>query len=139
MSNVITALTSNAMIAPSFWVDPRSGNDYLLTVQYPEDAVKALDDLRAIPIRAANHPEPTARLDAVAQISTVQAPTEIDHYQLRRVIDLYVAPAHEDIGELTAVDRENRRSRPSCPKASASACAAPCRACALPSPASAWA
>ena len=34
VSNVITALTSNAMIAPSYWVDPRSGNDYMLTVQY---------------------------------------------------------------------------------------------------------
>ncbi len=36
VSNVITTLTSNAMIAPSYWVDPKTGNDYLLTVQYPE-------------------------------------------------------------------------------------------------------
>ena len=32
VGNVITALTSNQMIAPSYWVDPKSGNDYLLTV-----------------------------------------------------------------------------------------------------------
>ncbi|HZR02356.1 MAG TPA: efflux RND transporter permease subunit [Burkholderiales bacterium] len=100
VSNVITALTSNAMIAPSYWVDPNSGNDYLLTVQYPEDAVKTLNDLKAIPIRASNKPEP-ARLDAVARVSRVQSPTEIDHYQLRRVIDLYIAPAAEDISQLT--------------------------------------
>jgi multidrug efflux pump subunit AcrB len=100
VSNIITALTSNAMIAPSFWIDPKSGNDYLLTVQYPEDGVKALDDLKAIPIRAANRAQ-SARLDAVAKISTVQAPTEVDHYQLRRVIDIYVAPAQEGIGKLT--------------------------------------
>ena len=37
VSNVITALTSNQMIAPSYWVDPKSGNDYMLTVQYPEN------------------------------------------------------------------------------------------------------
>ena len=35
VSNVITALTSNQMIAPSYWVDQRTGNDYMLTVQYP--------------------------------------------------------------------------------------------------------
>ena len=23
------------MIAPSYWVDPKTGNNYLLTVQYP--------------------------------------------------------------------------------------------------------
>ena len=34
VDNVITALNSNAMIAPSYWVDQRTGNDYLLTVQY---------------------------------------------------------------------------------------------------------
>ena len=39
VNNVITALTSNQMIAPSYWVDPKSGNDYMLTVQYPENRV----------------------------------------------------------------------------------------------------
>ena len=41
--NVITALTSNQMIAPSYWVDPETGNDYMLTVQYPEGRVQDLD------------------------------------------------------------------------------------------------
>lgn len=34
VDNVITALTSNGMIAPSYWIDPRTGNNYMLTVQY---------------------------------------------------------------------------------------------------------
>jgi Cu/Ag efflux pump CusA len=42
VSNVITALTSNGMIAPSYWVDPQTGNDYLLTVQYPDNTIKSL-------------------------------------------------------------------------------------------------
>ncbi len=36
VDNVITALTSNGMIAPSYWIDPKTGNNYMLTVQYPE-------------------------------------------------------------------------------------------------------
>ena len=43
VNNVITALTSNGMIAPSYWVDPKSGNPYLLTVQYPETSVQLSD------------------------------------------------------------------------------------------------
>ena len=54
VGNVITALTSNGMIAPSYWVDPKSGNDYLLTVQYPENQIQNLADLRAIPLRGAH-------------------------------------------------------------------------------------
>jgi multidrug efflux pump subunit AcrB len=95
--NVITALLSNGLIAPTFWADPKSGNDYYLTVQYPEGYVKDFDMLRAIPIRAAGM-DKSIRLDAVATIRHVTGPTEVAHYQIRRVIHLYVAPAKEDVG-----------------------------------------
>ena len=101
VDNVITALTSNQMIAPSYWVDPKSGNDYLLTVQYPESQIHTLNDLKQIPIRAAAN-EQTTQLDSVANIAPIESPTEVDHYQLRRVIDVYVAPKTEDLGKLTS-------------------------------------
>ncbi|HEX6894149.1 MAG TPA: efflux RND transporter permease subunit, partial [Bryobacteraceae bacterium] len=100
VDNVITALTSNGMIAPSYWVDPKSGNDYLLTVQYPENTVHTLNDLKQVPIRAADG-KATTDLDAVANIEPMESPTEVDHYQLRRVVDVYVAPKTEDLGKLT--------------------------------------
>jgi multidrug efflux pump subunit AcrB len=101
VDNVITALVSNGMIAPSYWVDPRSGNDYLLTVQYPEDQVKSLNDLRQIPLHAANSANSTP-LDSVVSIKRIESPTEVDHYQLRRVFDLYISTAGEDLGTVTS-------------------------------------
>lgn len=100
MSNVITALTSNQMIAPSIWTDPRNGNNYFLTVQYPEQQVKTLNDLRSIPLHGTNRKSPT-RLDMVGEIKPFQAPTEVDHYQIRRRIDIYVNPSGEDVGVLS--------------------------------------
>ena len=47
VDNLITALTSDAMIAPSYWVDPKSGNNYFVTVQYPENQVKTIEDLKS--------------------------------------------------------------------------------------------
>jgi len=101
VDNVITALTSNQMIAPSYWVDPKSGNDYMLTVQYAENQVRSLTDLKQIPLRAAASAKNTP-LDSVVRVQAFQAPTEVDHYQLRRVIDLYVAPSGEDLGRLSS-------------------------------------
>jgi multidrug efflux pump subunit AcrB len=97
VDNVITALTSNGMIAPSYWVDPKNGNNYMLTVQYPETQVKSLVDLKQIPIRAEKNPN-TTDLEAVTSANIINTPTEVDHYQLRRVIDVYVAPSTEDLG-----------------------------------------
>jgi len=101
VDNVITALTSNQMIAPSYWVDPRSGNDYMLTVQYPENQVRNLLDLRRIPLHADRIKDPTM-LDSVTKVTPLYSPTEIDHYQIRRSIDIYVNPAGEDLGRLAA-------------------------------------
>jgi multidrug efflux pump subunit AcrB len=101
VDNMITALTSNGMIAPNYWVDPKSGNDYLLTVQYFENGVKTLGDLASVPLRGLQK-EKMAYLDAVTQVHHIQSPTEVDHYQLRRVIDVYVAPKSEDLSRVTA-------------------------------------
>jgi HAE1 family hydrophobic/amphiphilic exporter-1 len=101
VSNVITALTSNQMIAPSYWVDHRTGNDYMLTVQYPENRVANTLDLTAIPLRAPKAPNPV-RLDAVTSLRPITAPTEVNHYQLRRVVDIYVGLANEDLGKAAA-------------------------------------
>jgi multidrug efflux pump subunit AcrB len=99
VGDVITALTSDQMIAPSYWVDPKSGNDYFLTVQYPEGSVKNFADLSSIPLRGVNSPLPT-RLDTVSHVTHRNSPTEVDHYQLLRVMDVYVAPSGEDLGKV---------------------------------------
>ncbi len=62
VDNVITALNSNAMIAPNYWVDYKTGNDYFLTVQYYEHGKPAIHnflDLTNIPLKAPNLKEPT--------------------------------------------------------------------------------
>ena len=97
IDNLITALTSDVMIAPSYWVDPKNGNNYFVTVQYPENQVKSIQDLKAMPLRAPNLKLPTY-LNQVADVIPILTPTEVDHYQLQRTIDVYVAPTGEDIG-----------------------------------------
>jgi multidrug efflux pump subunit AcrB len=97
LTNVITSLTSNQMIAPNLWIDPRNGNNYFLTVQYPEAQVRSIADLKSIPLHADGVSQPT-RLDMIANIQRIEAPTEVDHYQIRRKLDIYARPATENLG-----------------------------------------
>jgi multidrug efflux pump subunit AcrB len=101
LDSLITALTSNGMIAPSYWIDPTTGNNYLLTVQYFENYVKDLAALGSMPLRSPHLKQPT-RLDSVVHISTVPAPTEVDHYQIQRTVDVYVSPSGEDLSHVYA-------------------------------------
>ena len=128
VDNVITALNSNYMIAPNYWVDRKSGNDYYLTVQYFEHgrpAIHSVNDLGLIPLRAdpggsgsidtpIYHPaipkpgptplaypkRPVTVLDNVVKAHFEQSPTEVDHYQIQKVIDVYVTPQGEDLGRV---------------------------------------
>src|SRR5262249_22995442 len=99
VGNVITALTSNQMIAPNVWIDPKNGNNYFLTVQYPEKQIKSLSDLQSIPLRA-NGALRSTRLDMVGKLTRIEAPTEVDHYQIRRKVDLYVRQHDEALGTI---------------------------------------
>ena len=109
ISNVITALTSNQMIAPSIWIDPKSGNDYFLTAQYNEDEINSLETLRNIPVKSSG--DDHARGDAlllrdVAALTRERHPAEADHYNIQRVVDVLVAPRTDDMGgTLTAVQK----------------------------------
>ena len=103
VDNVVTALTSNGMIAPSYWVDPHSGNNYFLTVQYTNHQLgtMTMEDFKQIPLHAKNNMN-TTMLENVADIKMINTPTEVDHYQLFRTIDVYVAPKGEDLGALAS-------------------------------------
>ncbi|MFP5237761.1 MAG: efflux RND transporter permease subunit [Acidobacteriota bacterium] len=123
VDDVITALTSSGMVAPSYWIDPDTGNNYMVTVQYSNRWINhmSMQDFENIPLRSAHTPGyspmqqahqasvvPTAldqngvmpgagivTLGSVAQIEQFNTPTEVDHNQIRRVIDIYVAPKTE--------------------------------------------
>ncbi|HET9101483.1 MAG TPA: efflux RND transporter permease subunit [Acidobacteriaceae bacterium] len=118
VDGVITALTSNGMIAPSYWVDPKTGNNYMLTVQYYDSQIQTLKDFKEIPLQA-SHPvahvppgsslrpgqvdpphDNVVPLEAVASIKYINTPTVVDHYQLRRVFDVYIMPKTEDLGRV---------------------------------------
>jgi len=135
VDNVITALNSNYMIAPNYWVDRKSGNDYYLTVQFFEKgqgAIHNLADLGQIPLRdpdsgagmncgpvggprlgsgqpawtCAGEGRATTVLNSVVSVKQVQTPTEVDHYQIQRAMDVYVTPAAEDLGRVTSSIRD---------------------------------
>ncbi len=101
VDNVITALTSDGQIAPSYWIDPKTGNNYMLAVQYYTNHIEhmTMSDFREIPLHAPGVANYTP-LESVANINPINTPTEVDHYQLRRVVDIYVSPRGKDLGKV---------------------------------------
>ena len=147
--NVITAMTSDGMVAPSYWIDPKSGNNYMVTVQYANSFLNnmSMEDFENIPLRGihpagdsplqaahasgdlphefwqGDHTSGYTPLSSVADIQLINTPTEVDHYQIRRVIDIYVATKTEALqkveGRSTSFWRIRRRTRIRCSRSAA--------------------
>ena len=100
VSNLITAVTSDQMIAPSYWIDPKNGNQYFLSVEVPETQIASLDDIKTIPLRGLSDASKTVLMDSVVSVTPGTAPTVVNHNQLGRVIDVYVAPKSENLRAL---------------------------------------
>src|SRR5581483_9197084 len=101
VTNIITALTSNQMINPSIWIDRTTGNDYFLTAQYREQAIDSIDTLEDIPVHhISDHDahEQSILLRNVATIVPRKFPSEADHYNIQRVVDVLVDPATSNLG-----------------------------------------
>jgi multidrug efflux pump subunit AcrB len=126
VDDVITAMTSDGQVAPTYWIDPKSGNNYMVTVQYANRWLNhmSMEDFENIPLHGAHpqgyspinvglaassmpqsmlagsHNAGYTPLSSVADIQLINTPTEVDHYQIRRVIDVYVTTNSEALNQV---------------------------------------
>jgi len=117
VTNMITALDNNEMIKPSIWIDPKSGDDYYLTAQYFENKIDSLETIKDIPVGTRSESSiylPQEELDVksltgegheqsiplrnVATIAPAHFPSEADHYNIQRTVDVLVSPRTADLG-----------------------------------------
>ncbi len=99
--NISTALTSSIGHAETIWVDPKTGVDFYMGVQYKDNEVRSLDELRNLPLPMKTEGGPTTiPLSEVADIVRVNIPGEIAHYNLSRVNDVYVNVVGHDLGSV---------------------------------------
>lgn len=103
---ILTAYGSSVGYQSTIWVDPVSGIDFFMGVQYETNEAKSLDDIRNLPLSVQTENGPTTiPLSNIANIKRVNIPGEIAHYNIARVNDVFVNVADRDVGSV-AVDVE---------------------------------
>ncbi len=96
-SDLLVSLSSSGQVAPSFWIDPRSGVQYGVSVQTPQYAVDSIDALRATPISTGAKPQ---TIGNVASITRVFGPANITHYNITRTFDVQANITDSDLGSV---------------------------------------
>jgi len=104
-SSLLTSLSGNSLVAPSFWVDPKTGVNYQVVAQTPYHELNSIESIANTPLStpvtvpAGGRPE---LLGSVAKIYRSADPAVIDHYTVQRVMDVNASVAGRDLGSTTA-------------------------------------
>jgi len=100
VKNVVTALNSSINFSPSFWIDQKNGNHYFIGAQYPEASIESMSTLEHIPVGGPG--DKPVLLKNVARFGRKTAPAEINHRNISRVTDVFVAVEDRDVGSVAA-------------------------------------
>ncbi|MBI3073295.1 MAG: efflux RND transporter permease subunit [Deltaproteobacteria bacterium] len=97
VKNVVTTINSSVNFDPSFWIDHKSGNHYFLGAQYRERDVEDFSSLESIPLTGRAQEKPVT-LGNIAAIKRGEAPSEVRHVNIRRIVNVFANASGRDIG-----------------------------------------
>jgi multidrug efflux pump subunit AcrB len=112
VKNIVTATNSSVNFKPAFWIDERNGNHYFMGAQYRESAIHSFETLEDLLVSGPALRQPVALKD-LATFELTTAPAEITHFNITRMIDIFVNVARgHDVGSVSReVDRVIERAR----------------------------
>jgi len=98
---VVTAMNSSIALTRNFWIDPKSGNQYFIAVQYPDDPSFRINDLKNMFATGTNQKTPV-RLSSLVTVRESTQPVEFNHVGLKRIVDVLVNTENRDIGSVAS-------------------------------------
>ena len=109
-------LSGSTQTAPTYWLDPKSGVSYPVSVQTPQYAIDTMGDLKTVPMTAARS---TQLLGALAKFSPESLPALVSHYDVKNTINIYATSQERDLGGVIGdVDKLIAAAKPSLPRGS---------------------
>ncbi len=93
---MVPATSSSRYVARNFWADPRSGLSYLVEVEYPQEKLNSIEELKNIPV-IRNGKKPLL-LRNVATVSEGTTIGQYDRYNTQRMVTVTANIVGEDLG-----------------------------------------
>ena len=114
-TSLLVSLSGSFQTTPTFFLNWQNGVNYNLATQTPQYRMQSLQDLQTMPMTSASMRRPEILAD-VASITRSHEMAVLNHYDIRRVVDVYAAIQDRDLGavgrELTRIVEANRQLLP---------------------------
>jgi CzcA family heavy metal efflux pump len=122
-TSVLNTLSGSFQLSPMFFLNWGNMVNYDIVAQTPQYKMNTMQDLENIPINRATHSAPTAGAPAnpeiLSDLAGIQRGHEmetVNHYNIRRVVDVYANVQDRDLGgvsrQITKILDGNAKSLP---------------------------
>lgn len=101
VKNVLTATNSSTSFDRLMWIDHQRGNQYFVGAQYPEASLDTFETLQQIPITGPLQ-DRAVPLSHLVSFSQTKTPTEINHLDISRVMDIFAGVSGRDLGHVVS-------------------------------------
>jgi multidrug efflux pump subunit AcrB len=98
-TSIQASLSGSTQTAPTYWLDPRNGVSYPVSVQTPQYAIDTLGDLNNLPITAARSEQ---LLGGLSTISPEPLSAVVTHYNVMGTVNILAAAQSRDLGGTAA-------------------------------------
>jgi len=96
-----TTLSGSSQTSPTYWLNPKTGVSYPVSIQTPPSILYTMNDLNNIPVTTSGGTN-TQLLGGLATIERTASNAVVSHYNVRPVIDIFATPQGRDLGGIAA-------------------------------------
>ena len=106
-TSMLTTLAGSSQINQIYWLNPKTGVSYPVSVQTPQRDIDTMKGLRNMPLTAgAGSGTDSQLLGGLATIQRTRSDAVASHYNVRPVIDIYATPQGRDLGAVASDVRQ---------------------------------
>jgi multidrug efflux pump subunit AcrB len=91
-----TTLSGSSQTSPTYWLNPKTGVSYPVSIQTPTEILGTISGLKNIPVTSSG--ANTQLLGGLATIERTASNAVVSHYNVRPVIDIFATPQGRDLG-----------------------------------------
>ena len=114
-SSLQNLLSGSSQLTPMFFLNYKNGVNYNMVAEAPQYDIQSLNDMQNVPLSAPTAKQP----EILADVATITRSTEmqtINHYNIRRVLDIYGSVQDTDLGtvskQINKIVTENEKALP---------------------------
>ena len=101
--SLLLSLSGSGQTAPSYWVDPTTGVQYLVSVRAPEYRVASLNALQSLPVSAGQPGAANGQLlTNLASFTRTNSQPIYSHYNILPVVDIFGGISNRDLGSVVS-------------------------------------